>query len=571
MDPNDANRIYLGGSPARVFGRSIDGGTTYTNHTSGLHVDTQAFAVAPSNPNLVYFGSDGGIWRTTDVTAPSVVWNSLNNTTFSATQFMGIALHPVDRNYSLGGTQDNGTEFLFPSGTQWVRSDGGDGGFAVIDKTSPTITSVTAYHTYFNQTNNQIGFERATTTDGSGDPIWNQFLGCSGTSSNNGIACADATLFYAPMVGGPVAPDSSGKNTLYFGTNKLYRSANTGTTMVPVSQTLPNSNERVSAITVAPQNDDVRSIGSTAGRIYLSTAAGATTMTDVTGPIPARYVGRIAIDPTNANIAYVALNGFGIPNQHVWKTTNLLSGTPTWVASGTGIPDTPTNALAIDPANTQIIYAGTDIGVFKSSDGGASWIPFSNGLPRIAVYGMEIQPVHRLLRIATHGRGMYELNLNARTAPADFDADGKTDISVFRPAGGIWFINRSSDGALGGAQFGLSTDEIVPGDFTGDGKADIAVWRPSTGQWFVLRSEDGVFYVLQFGLSGDITAPADYDADGKADLAVSVRRPVCGSSSSRAAGRVITQFGVPAISPLRQDYDGDGRADIAIYRPSDGS
>ena len=149
------------------------------------------------------------------MSATPVVWTSLNNSTYSATQFMGLAIHPTDRSYSLGGTQDNGTEFLFPSGTQWLRSDGGDGGFAVIDKTSPSITSVTAYHTYFNQTNNQIGFSRATTTNASGAPIWGGLLGCSGTTSNNGIGCADSTLFYAPMVGGPVASDSSGANTLY--------------------------------------------------------------------------------------------------------------------------------------------------------------------------------------------------------------------------------------------------------------------------------------------------------------------------------------------------------------------
>ena len=98
----------------------------------------------------MYFGSDGGIWRTNDVkTTGGVVWNTLNNTTFSATQFMGISVHPIDRNYSLGGTQDNGTQFLAPDGQQWIRSDGGDGGFSVIDQAATNTTDVTAYHTYF--------------------------------------------------------------------------------------------------------------------------------------------------------------------------------------------------------------------------------------------------------------------------------------------------------------------------------------------------------------------------------------------------------------------------------------
>ncbi|HUR97595.1 MAG TPA: hypothetical protein VMZ26_05945, partial [Pyrinomonadaceae bacterium] len=402
VDPTDANRVYLGGSPSLVFGRSTTGGTAFTNSATGLHVDTQAFALAPSNPGIMYFGSDGGIWKTGDVRAAgAIAWTSLNNTTFSATQFMGLALHPTDRNYLLGGTQDNGTEFLAPDGATWVRSDGGDGGFAAIDQNATTPTNVVAYHTYFNQTTSQVGFERAIATEPNGDPFWSSFQGCRNGTSNNGILCGDAVLFYAPLVRGPGTP-----NTIYYGTNRLYRSIDTGTTMTDVSGTLP---ARIGAIAIAPQDDNVRLVGLTSGQVFLSTTAGATTMTNVTGAIPARYIGRIAIDPTNANVAYVGLNGFGLAaGQHVWKTTNLLTGAPAWTPAGTGIPDTPTNALAIDPANPQIIFAGTDIGVFRSENGGASWQPFSNGLPRVAVFGMEFQALHRVLRIATHGRGIYE-------------------------------------------------------------------------------------------------------------------------------------------------------------------
>ncbi|MEQ1922379.1 MAG: carboxypeptidase-like regulatory domain-containing protein [Pyrinomonadaceae bacterium] len=406
IDPTNANNVYLGGSPTLVFGRSSNGGTSYTSSSSGLHVDTQAITVAPSNPSIIYFGSDGGIWRSTNA---GVNWTTLNNTTYSATQFMSIAVHPTEANYTLGGTQDNGTQYLVAAdGTTWVNSDGGDGGFAVIDQTSTSATSITAYHTYYNQTNSQIGFTRATTTVANGDPNWSGFLGCGGTA--NGIACADATLFYAPMVGGPVASDSAGKNTLYFGTNKLYRSANTGTTMTAASQALTGTpNERVSAIGISPQNDAVRLIGSTIGKVYYSNTAGAVTMTDVTGTLPARYVGRIAFSPTDQNTAYVALNGYGIPGQHVMKTTNLNAPTPTWTSAGSGIPDVPTNALVVDPLNSNHIYAGTDIGVFVSYDGGAHWGPLGTGLPRVAVFGIAIQPTSRILRIATHGRGMYQI------------------------------------------------------------------------------------------------------------------------------------------------------------------
>ncbi len=151
----------------------------------------------------------------------------------------------------------------------------------------------------------------------------------------------------------------------------------------------------------------------------------------------------------------------------------------------------------------------------------------------------------------------------------DYDGDGKTDVSIFRPGPGEWWYNRSSDTKTGVAQFGSTTDKPVPADFTGDGKTDIAFWRPSTGQWFVLRSEDNNFFALPFGANGDIPAPGDFDGDGIDDIAVFrpsnavwyIRR----SSDSQVQ---FVSFGVSEDKPTIEDFDGDGKDDIAIFRPS---
>jgi hypothetical protein len=152
----------------------------------------------------------------------------------------------------------------------------------------------------------------------------------------------------------------------------------------------------------------------------------------------------------------------------------------------------------------------------------------------------------------------------------DFDSDGKTDISVFRPSVGEWYYQRSSNSVVNGATFGNSTDKPVPSDYTGDGKTDIAIYRPSSGQWFVLRSEDFSFYAFPFGISTDIPTPGDFDGDGKADAAVF--RPSTGIwyIAKSSGGVTIQPFGTNGDRPVVGDYDGDGKSDIAIFRPSVG-
>ncbi len=110
-----SDKILLGGNVrqgncARLEGTSLDGAaTTFSNMDGGLHADTHVIKIAPSDSNIVYRGDDGGIWKSLD---GGNNWSSLNNNTFRATQFQSIAVHPIDRNYTIGGTQDNGTGSL---------------------------------------------------------------------------------------------------------------------------------------------------------------------------------------------------------------------------------------------------------------------------------------------------------------------------------------------------------------------------------------------------------------------------------------------------------------------------
>ncbi len=155
---------------------------------------------------------------------------------------------------------------------------------------------------------------------------------------------------------------------------------------------------------------------------------------------------------------------------------------------------------------------------------------------------------------------------------SDFDGDGKSDIAIFRPVSGDWWILRSRDNSTTVARFGSMGDIPTPGDYDADGLTDFSVYRPSSNDWYINYQATGDVLRMVLGVSADKPVAADYDGDGKADLAV--YRPVNGLWTALQSSNAATSqqfFGISEDKPVPGDYDGDGRADLAVFRPSNGT
>ncbi len=377
VHPTTPTTIYFGG--VSLY-RSTDAGATFQNITSFIHVDQHLMTFDPQDPQTVYAANDGGIYRSTN---GGTSWTSLN-TGLELTQFYeGISLHPSDRTIVLGGTQDNGT-LQYTGVPNWLFVLGADGGYTAIDHDNPTVRYAETQWTA------NSGFGGPRRSDGGGFVL-----------KVNGIAAGDRAQFIPPLVMDPV-----NAATLYFGTYRLYRTTDRAESWTAISPDLTGGSGTITAIAPAPTNRLAVYVGTNNGLLQLTTDGGASWAPRTSG-LPNRFVQDIAVDRADWQTAYVAVSGFG--TGHVFRTVN---GGQTWNDVSGALPDVPVNAVILDPASRGIVLIGTDLGVFMSADSGGTWAPLDQGLPNVAVYDIAYNPATATLIAATHGRGMFQLQLD---------------------------------------------------------------------------------------------------------------------------------------------------------------
>src|SRR5437763_5592611 len=189
-----------------------------------------------------------------------------------------------------------------------------------------------------------------------------------------GITPGDRALLIPPLVMSP-----SISQTLYFGTYRLYRTTNGANSWVAISGDLSKGSGSIAAVAEAKSNPQVIYAGTSDGNVQV-TADGGSSWAVITNGLPNRHVTYLAIDPGNPQNAFVTVSGFG--TSHVFRTTNFGAG---WTDISGNLPNIPVNAVLLDPgAPTSTIFIGTDLGVFSTTDGGATWRPVP-GLPNVVV------------------------------------------------------------------------------------------------------------------------------------------------------------------------------------------
>jgi photosystem II stability/assembly factor-like uncharacterized protein len=389
--PDDPEVVYAGG--VKVV-RSTNGGADWTR-VGGAHDDHHAMAFNPVDPDILYDANDGGIYR---LASGDSLFRAMNNG-LAITQFFGIDIDQRVPSLTFGGTQDNGT--LHNSSTSYGEVAGGDGGEVVVD---PIDTS-RLFGEY--QEGSLWRYDRTL------DQL---------RSIMDGIDRSDDS---PPWIA-PLTIDPRNNQVLYTGRKHVYKTTNAGDLWEPVTGLIGN----VSAIAVSTADNRVVWAGTETGAVWVSRNGGADWLERSFAPgIVNRWVTDFAPSNEEPGTAYMSVAGF--LSAHIVKTTDYGES---WMNVGAGLPDIPVNALAIDPGNSRVVYAGTDIGMFITTDGGGTWTTFNEGLPRVVVTDLKIHTAGGMLRAATHGRSIWEIELAGRNpAPA-----------ILSPAGGeIWTRGRA--------------------------------------------------------------------------------------------------------------------------------
>jgi len=466
VTPTDASTVFFGGVGLYKSFGNYGHSWTFLAPNGGIHDDFHALTWDPAN-NQILAGTDGGLYMFNPATS-SPTFISLNQN-INAGQIQGIGPHPTNAGQLIAGFQDNGTQLYSGSVSGWVapNSETGDGGFAFYDANDPTFL----YHDF--SLDDLDG--ALISASSNGGQTWCSTPNSSISACNvrdqewtpalvNLINTADdpGPVFYPPL-----AVDPSVAHRVWFGAHSVYVSTDGMAHWAQQTDQDLTADGTIEGSACADQSCALEDLefgpldgknghpawalamsnltgtvefevsnttqanvqlgGANAqGGLWSDVTAAINTVLKTTSPLGAlsTQATSIAPDPHNSNVAYLGLSGFTADTQvgHIYKTVNFGQ---TWTEADGGLPDVPVLKVLVDAnddsgtcgtsACSNSILAGTDIGIFHSSDGGLSWQPFNSGLLTVPVYDLA-QNSSGVTFAGTHGRGVFQLTSATVTA-----------------------------------------------------------------------------------------------------------------------------------------------------------
>lgn len=411
IDPKDPKRVYR---PAYTFSYSADGGYSFAESSSEggwLHSDMHALWINPNNTNQLYVGTDGGVYYSLDKGANWIFCQNL-----PVGQFYHVAVDNQQPYHMMGGLQDNGS-WVAPSAApgginngSWLAVNGGDGFWVQPDPNDPDIVYAESQGGNANRINvknlKAVGIKPQQVV-GEDKLRWN---------------------WNTPLVTG-----KAGKKNLYMGAQYLYKSTDQGRNWTRISPDLTTNDKKkqeqensgglsadntsaenhTTKFTIAesPLDENLIWVGTDDGNLQYTTDAGKTwtnvARNYVAAGIPAQtWVSSVEPSAFDKNVVYASFDNhmYGDHKTYIARSADLGK---TWTLFKSEEFTGFAHKIKEDPVNPKLLFAGTEMGLFTSVDGGSSWFRMKNKFPEYAlVRDIQIHPATHDLVIATHGRGI---------------------------------------------------------------------------------------------------------------------------------------------------------------------
>ncbi|CAN5618071.1 hypothetical protein BH11ARM2_BH11ARM2_26000 [soil metagenome] len=389
-NPYDKEEVFVTGFPLL---RSRDGGVKWESIAERAHVDHHAIWTDPRNPKKVWLGNDGGLYESLD---GGTTVRAVNN--LPVAQSTTLAVDDQKPYRILVGNQDNGT-MRGPSNhdpaedddREWVDIFGGDGSAVAVD---PRDGGARAYVAF------QFGQHFAE------DP--------SVPGGFRSVTPKDEGLRFNWI--SPILVSRWNPDILYIGSQYLHRSFNGGRTWEKISPDLTKNRPQgdvpfstLKDVSESPLRFGLIYTGADDGTVQM-TPDGGFQWTNVSTPSPDKWVSRVIASRYDVATVYVAQNGYREDDfaPYLWKSADYGKS---WTSIAAGLPNEPVNVVREDPKDKDILYVGTDMGVYQTLDGGKTWEALAGGMPNMPVHDLAVQEREDDLVAATHARGAYVISL----------------------------------------------------------------------------------------------------------------------------------------------------------------